>query len=177
MSDVRLAEKIHGPAINVLKGKTTRTKPIPVPDDRIEVPPELKLKHQGVNLCADIMFIQGVIFLITISREIKFVTVTCIPSRSLKQLCEGFDNTFGIHNAHGFRIETVFADPEFQKVDKPMVDNDIELNVANAKEHVAEIERCIRTHKEGFRCQVHRLPFMGQMPKVMIRGLSCMVAK
>ena len=39
--DVRLAEKIYGPDVGTIKGKTTRRKPTPVVKDEIEIPKEL----------------------------------------------------------------------------------------------------------------------------------------
>jgi hypothetical protein len=41
MDDVDIAEKIFGPDIATLKGKTTRRTPVPVIEDRIEIPREL----------------------------------------------------------------------------------------------------------------------------------------
>ncbi len=178
MEDIKIAEQICSPAVNVLKGKTTRKKPAPVVNDCIEVPKSLWMKHQGVELCADLMFVQGVIFLVTVSKHIKFVTVRCIPSKTIEELCKkAFDDTFRVHNHCDFRIDVVHADQEFKKIENELLLNDIELNEANAQEHVPEIERTIRTEKERIRCQVHRMPFAGQMPILMHKKLVQFVTR
>ena len=94
--DIDMSEKIYGTDVFALKGKTTRSKPKLTIQDYIEIPSELKSAHQGINLCADLMYIQGIIFLVTVSKNIKFITIKCIPSQSKSLLCEAFDQTFRV---------------------------------------------------------------------------------
>ena len=61
--DVKNAEKIFGKDISALKGKTTRSKPVPVKTDTVAIPRALKVQHQKIELCADIMFVQNIPFL------------------------------------------------------------------------------------------------------------------
>ena len=44
-------------------------------DNFAEVPEKLLSKHKFVTLCADILFVQRIPFLITVARDIKFTTV------------------------------------------------------------------------------------------------------
>jgi hypothetical protein len=53
--DVEMAEKIFGPDISALKGKTIRKKPIPVVDDVIDIPRELIASQCAIRLCVDKM--------------------------------------------------------------------------------------------------------------------------
>ena len=62
-----IAEKIFGKDIAALKGKTTRSAPIPVKTDMIANPKWFKQQHQQIELCADIIFVQNILFLTTIS--------------------------------------------------------------------------------------------------------------
>ena len=39
--DVNLAEKVYGPDVGAIKGKSTRVKPTPVTSEIIEIPDEL----------------------------------------------------------------------------------------------------------------------------------------
>ena len=55
LEDIEVANKIYGPDVAVLKGKSVRKKPIPVIKDYVEIPKEIKEIHQEVELCADII--------------------------------------------------------------------------------------------------------------------------
>ena len=74
--DIELAERIFGPDIGQLKGKSTRRTPIPVVKDEIEIPCELIRSQQDVTLCIDAMCVNGLWFLTTISHNIYFCTAT-----------------------------------------------------------------------------------------------------
>jgi hypothetical protein len=72
-----------------------------------------------------------------------------------------------MYKARGFNISRVEADREFF-----CITNDIlptTLNVADADDHVHEVERSIRTVKERTRCTVQGLPFK-RIPKAMMRA-------
>jgi hypothetical protein len=68
--DVEIAEKIFGPDVSELKGKSTRRKPKIVKYDVIAVSRELK--QHLLELAIDIMFICSIPMLTTIDRTIKF---------------------------------------------------------------------------------------------------------
>ena len=78
--DVVIAEKIFGKDIAALKGKTTCTSPIPVTTDVVAIPKALKQQHCKIELCVDIMFVQNIPFLTTISKQICYRTVQAIPN-------------------------------------------------------------------------------------------------
>ena len=56
VKDVSIAEKIYGPDISSLKGKSTRWKPKPMEKDTTEIPKELIAKNHDNDLCIDMMF-------------------------------------------------------------------------------------------------------------------------
>ena len=66
-NDVTIAEKIFSPDLGALKGKSTRRKPLPMVSDQIAIPPQLSENRQDLELCMDIMFVNEMPFLTTIT--------------------------------------------------------------------------------------------------------------
>jgi hypothetical protein len=172
VDDIKTAEMIFGEDIGILKGKSVRHKALPVSSDYVEVPKELINNHQDVTLCVDIMNINGLSFITTISRNIIYRTTEFIPSHSVKDYRSALDTVFQIYNLAGFNITTILCDNEFQPIMKDMEKiYGIRMNYANPQEHVPEVERSIRVIKERFRVAFHRLPFK-RIPKIMIKILA-----
>ena len=178
IEDINISEKIYGPNVYSIKGKSTRSNPTPKIDDRVEITPELKVAHQMVVYCADIMYVQGVMFLITISKNIHLITVTHVRTRSAGVLSEAFDEVFRLYNRAGFTIAYLHVDPEFKLLRKRMEDNDIEVSFASAQEHVPEVERCICTVKERYCTLVQKLPYHVMPTTMIVYGIAdCLMVK
>jgi hypothetical protein len=60
--DIVLAEKIFGKDIVILKGKTTRKRPILVVHDTMAVPKALKETQKDVTICIDTFFVNKMSF-------------------------------------------------------------------------------------------------------------------
>ena len=59
-----------------------RKQPVPVVSDYVEIPEEIKQVNRDVELSADIVFVNGLPFLVTISSRIMFTTVEYLDDRS-----------------------------------------------------------------------------------------------
>ena len=71
--DFKVAQRIMGPDVSTLKGKTTRWKPVPVVQEMVELPEELT-PTDDVELCIDIMKVNKIPFLITVSKQSLYQT-------------------------------------------------------------------------------------------------------
>ena len=67
IDDVVNADKIFGPDVAALKGKTTRPKAPVVRQDIIAIPPIIRERHSNIDLVADLMFVNRIPFLVTLS--------------------------------------------------------------------------------------------------------------
>ena len=75
LEDIKNAQTVHGqcPGPATPKGKSTRGKMGVAIQDHLETPKELKIRNENAALCADVVFTQGVPFLITISKKLSLL--------------------------------------------------------------------------------------------------------
>ena len=173
VDDANRAVKIYGTDVAALQGKTTRRTPEHVPSNQLyPLPLSLLDAHKQVTICFDIFFVDGITFFATVSRNIHFITVECITSRSIKtHVIPAIKKVLNLYHARGFTIITAHADEEFQSLRDPLLAlANIHLNIAATNEHVPEIERAIRTIKERNRATVSALPFK-HYPKLIKREI------
>ena len=104
LDDIERASKMYGANIEVLKGKTVRTKSDPVISDYIAVPEDVLQANRNVTFSADIMFVNKIHFFTTVSRDIKFTTVEDIETQTLKQLAESTNKVRALYSARGFKL-------------------------------------------------------------------------
>jgi hypothetical protein len=170
--DVRAADDICGPNAGSLRGKVVRQGGIHVNPEYHQVPMTIILgKYREVTLsalCIDVMFVNKLPFLVTISHNIKCGTVKAITSRKLlKELLAAIKSVKRIYALRGFKITSGHVDNEFEHMRGDLQEMGITLNVVSAGEHVPEIERYIRTVKERTRCVYNTVPFK-RMPLTMV---------
>ena len=166
--DVRMAEDIYEPIIPQLKGKTVQRKVQHVEPVKItNVPKTILDKYKYVTICCDLMHINGIGLLITISRHIMFATGSMIKNRKFEHIVDGITQVHKLYLQHGFKITYMHTNYEFEPISKGKTPLDINLNCASKKEHVPEIERFIRTLKERVRSAQATMPFK-RISKLMI---------
>jgi hypothetical protein len=165
--DAKRALVIYGPDIATLKGKTTRSDPSQrVPTFKaIPLPPPIMEHHLEVTICLDFFFVQGNIFLHTISRNIGFRTMSPVKDRNKPTILREVMAVMKLYQQRGFYVRDIHCDSEFECIRNDI--RPVQLNVVPADSHVGEIERSIRTIKERLRSCVHGLPFK-RLPKLMI---------
>ncbi len=86
ITDVKNAHKIYGPDLSAIRGKTVRRKPTCVITDYVDIPKEIIDVNQRVKLAADIMFVNSVPFLVSVSRNINLITIEHAPQRTASKL-------------------------------------------------------------------------------------------
>ena len=68
-----------------------------------------------MTLVADVMFVNNIAFLVTLSRGVKFVTAEHVKSRTAKQLAKSIKRVMQLYGRAGMVVQTVLMDMEFDK--------------------------------------------------------------
>jgi hypothetical protein len=155
-ANISNAHKIFGPDLASIHGKTVQWMPAPVVADYVAIPWQLVDANKAVTLVADVFFMDGIAFLITVSRRIKFVTTEHQPVRMVTSLSKHLQQVLLVYGRAGFRVGSISMDGEFEKMKglMPMV----ECNTTAAKEHISKAEHSIRMVKEWTGGIVIKLP-------------------
>ena len=168
VDDAKRAINIYGPEITTIRGKTTKQQNSAVPNYQPTlIPAPILLQYKNVRLFIDIFWVCGNPYLHSISEWIKFRTISAISDRSEKTLTSETQTIISFYAARGINIVRVEGDHEFRTIKKGILPT--EINIADADDHVAEVERSIRTIKERVRCLLQGLPFR-RVPKIVIRS-------
>jgi hypothetical protein len=130
--------------------------------------------NRYITLAADVMFVCGLPFLISLSRRIRFVTVEFIPKRTAGELCSGLKNILKLYNRAGFIIQCACMDNEFEPLKKKLLGKMV-VNTTAADEHVGEIERKIQHVKTRSRSLKASLPYK-KLPNAVIKAMIYNVA-
>ncbi|KAL7460774.1 hypothetical protein ACHAXS_001215, partial [Conticribra weissflogii] len=163
---IKRANAIFGPDLTGIRGKTTRRKPEAVKSEIVGVPAQIINWNKFVWLAGDVMFVNGVAFVVTVSRGLKFITTHYLPSRQANDLASSIRETIKIYQRGGFRVQTLLMDGEFEKI-KPLLP-EVLVNTTSAGEHVGDIERHIRTIKERARGIMCTLPYKRMLARMVV---------
>jgi hypothetical protein len=167
--DSKRALNIWGPVVHSLEGKMVKQQNKGIPNYQpVLIPAPIIAKYKRIRLFMDIFWVNGSPYFHTISEFIKFRTVAAIPNRQKKTLLMEAKAIINLYETRTFEISRVEADQEFACITNDLLP--VVMNVADADDHVAEVERSIRTIKERVRCIVQGLPYR-RLPKIIMRAI------
>ncbi len=124
------------------------------------------------------MYFTGLPFLITVSRNICFITASVLPDRKKDTIWKTLRQVINVYRNRGHRVEevdftewnnpihTLLADNEFQMLKDEIEEIGVNVNIVVKDENVPEVERQNRVIKERARAIVQTLPYKS-IPKKM----------
>jgi hypothetical protein len=157
--DIVAAENIFGPSVPCLKGKTVRRTSPQAPEPSASIPPSILTRYRTISLHADIMYVNNIAFLLTVSKHIHFGAVMALQNKKIENVKGAMREIIGIYRKRGFQVRSAMMDGGFETLRGPLADLQVELNITGRDEHVPKIERYIRTVKERCRAIYSTLPF------------------
>ena len=92
--------------------------------------------HKYATLVVDVLFVNNIPFLITISRGIKFVTVEHIPISMAKQLSKNLKIIMKFYSRGSTIVQTILMDTELYSTNDEFMGKTV-VNTLAAKYHVA----------------------------------------
>ena len=116
VQDIVNARKIYGPNQPGLIGRLNRKKPKRVRPEYMGIPCGIYERHTYVVLTEDVMFVNGITFLLILSRGIRLYTCKHVPNRKAPQLSASLKKIVNLCARREFIVRTVIMDMEFEKV-------------------------------------------------------------
>ena len=120
--------------------------PVPVVSEYVLVPRDMVEWNKIVTLAADVYFVDGAAFLLSLSRQIKFITVEYVATRMAKSPSKHLIQVVQVYMQAGFTVRTILMDGEFEKIKDNLPS--LICNTTVAKEHMSDAEQTICTIKE-----------------------------
>ncbi len=91
-----------------------------------------------MTLAADVFFVDKTAFLLSVSRQIKFITAEYVATHTAKSLSKHLTQVVQVYAQAGFAVRTILMDGEFEKVKDELPS--LICNTTAAKEHVSNAE-------------------------------------
>eukprot|EP00804_Cyclotella_cryptica_P004090 CCRYP_019112-RA/>CCRYP_019112-RA protein AED:0.35 eAED:-0.77 QI:0/-1/0/1/-1/0/1/0/265 len=127
------------------------------------------------------MKVNGIPFLMTISRHIKFSSAGKLENMSELTIISHFKVIMGVYASRGFRVTVILANKQFKPMRGELANLGAIIKVFSHDEHVSEIERYNRTIKERVQAAYNILPFKFVPPvfiiEIMCFGEMCLPSK
>jgi hypothetical protein len=114
--DISAADHILGKNISALKGKTAYQQGTPISGRTDGIPRGIQLHFQGAVLAIDIMFVNKIPFLVTISKGLRFGMSEVLKNRHVHTVAKATKNVLRLYRRRGFRVTECKADMEFEPV-------------------------------------------------------------
>jgi hypothetical protein len=164
--DIAMALEMLGKSRYSVQGKTVRHQPDAVDTESIPVPTKILDYYNSVTLSIDVMHVNKVPFLISISEHIHYGTIKALDSMKIPVLEQEIERIIKLYAVRGFHVKFILVDIQFKSI-KDRGNITAIVNVVGKGEHVPAIERFIRVIKERCRCYYAMLPF-DTLPRMVV---------
>jgi hypothetical protein len=182
--DVDVAEDIWGHTYSESAGKTV-FKPTPSyePVNIVDAAAEhvRNMKNNPLTLHADLFFVDGLKFLLTVSKPLNYVIITHVKDKSWQSVLSALETHKNVYKKYDWNAKYLRFDREKGvSCIKDTLATKLDLHLENSAsyQHVAIAERKIRVIKERMRCEICNLGykmnrnFLLYLPRYVCRRLN-----
>ena len=164
--DVTRATAIWGANIAALKGRTTKQRPMPPPQN-----PVSRRSLEDQHLHCDLMFINKQPYLVSITHPLGVILVACVENVTAPALRQSIRRMFGTYGSRRISIVKFTSDNErgITALFGDMNAMGVEVIAVGPGQHDHIIERMIRVLKETIRATIFSLPYL--LPDLMMPHL------
>ena len=148
VKDIRNAKTIFGPDSHKLQGAMTRR----APKMHLSQPTSVASMREQ-RMIADVFFVDGIAFVVSISKPMDLVLVKSIASRHGKGIAEALIEQANHYKSHGYDIVEIVFDSEAENsAIRSLIESaGFKLTTVPSGHHASEVERVIRLIKERVR--------------------------
>ena len=131
----------------------------------VPLPSVLIDHHKTEQIGVYFMFVNGHVFLVTKSFNIKFISIMNMQGREATEAENGLNTTISAFTAHKINIETIVGNNKFEAVSKSLIP--VHIEILGDDEHEVDVERLIRKVKESTIFDYQNIPY-NKFPKLMV---------
>ena len=99
-----------------IKGKTIRQNKTHEDNKTINIPGEFIYKNKDLELSIDAMYVNGSLFLTSISHELYYRTAQYLPTKNKKNYIKYMEEIITIYKFVEFNINSIHFDKEFRYI-------------------------------------------------------------
>ena len=159
VQDVRMAERLLGPCVGCLHGKSTKSK---VSNPReYDIPEEADVDTEILH--SDFFFLPGKsIILVSVGENMRYITISRMPSKSLECLQEAWSAHLVPYSSRGIVVSEIHTDNEaVLGASKVYLSSQYSITLLQrpSEAHEPYVERRIRVIKERVRCILDELRY------------------
>jgi hypothetical protein len=164
--DIAMALEMLGKSRYSVQGKTVRHQPDAIDTESVSVPTKILNYYTSVTLSVDVMHVNKVPLLVSISEHIHYGTVKALDLMKVPVLEQEIERIIKLYAVRGFHVKFILFDIQFKSIkDRNMLS--VTVNVVGRGEHVPAIERFVMVIKERCRCYYAMLAF-NVLPRMMV---------